>query len=170
MRVTPFAAQAKPAPRYGGLVPPFCDVHILSITNNMNYKQITNNVRVRDLFKIFLLIGFVIASTRIENFHYQREDYNDRPIQVNTELVISEQSNKENILWWQDVKHDISAASNEVILSFYSYTYVIKLYNGLILTAYKTIISNTKYYSEIISIIQKTNIWHKSSKKEPFLS
>ena len=25
MRVTPFAKKAKPAPPYGGLVPPFCD-------------------------------------------------------------------------------------------------------------------------------------------------
>ncbi len=136
----------------------------------MHYTKITNIVRARDLFKIFLLIGFVLVSTRLENFHYQCADYYYNPIQVINELVIHEQSNEDHILWGYDEKHEVSLARTEVIRSIESYTYTINSHNGLILTKYKAIISNTNYYSEIISIIQKTNISHKSSKKEPVLS
>jgi hypothetical protein len=136
----------------------------------MNYNKITNRVRARDLFTIFLLIGFVLASTRLENFHYQCEDYYYNPKQVNNELVLYEDSYEEQFLWVYNEKHEVSLARTEVIRSIESYTYTINSYNGLILTEYKAIISNTNYYSEIISIIQKTNISHKSSKKEPVLS
>lgn len=136
----------------------------------MNYKKIINRARARDHYKIFLLIGFVLASTKLENFHNQSEDYYHNPVQVKIELVIYEQSKEEHILWGYDEKHDVTTARTEVIRSFYSYTYTINSYNGLILTKYNAIISNTNYYSDIISIIQKNNIWHKSSKKEPVLS
>ncbi len=136
----------------------------------MNEEKIRYRARTRDLFKIFLLIGFVLACTRLENFHFQSENDYHYPIQVKIELVICEQSNDEHVLLGYDEKHEAKLARTEVIQSFHSYTYTIKSYNGLILTMYKAISSNINYYSEIISIIQKNNIWHKSSKKEPVLS
>jgi len=136
----------------------------------MNYKRITKRVRVRDLFKILLLIGFVLASTRLENFHRQSEDYYYNLAQVNNELVIYEHSNDKHIFLGNDEEHEVASTRTEFNQSVHSFTYTINSYNGIILTVYKAIISNINYCSEIISIIQKTNIWHKSSNEEPVLN
>lgn len=134
----------------------------------MNYIKIANRVRARDFFKIFLIVGFVLVSTRLENFHYQSEDYYD-PIQVKKELVTNEQSNEEHILWGHDETHVVSSARINLIQDFHSFKNSINTYNLQLLTRFKALISDVNYHSTIISIIQMSNIWHKSSKKEPVI-
>lgn len=134
----------------------------------MNYKGISKHTRVKDLFKIFIFIGFVLASTRIENVHSQDKDYCDKPIRINNELPLSEQSIEGHKLWNYYEKQKLSSARMDDTPGFHSSTYSI-LFHIILMTRYKAINSNINFYSEIISFIHKSNIWHKSSQKEPVL-
>lgn len=127
-------------------------------------------MRAGYLFKIFLFIGFVLVSTRIERFHSQGKYYCDNPIQVINELPLSEQSDEAHyLLVYEDGQKD-SSARTDILPGYSSYTYSILSYKVLILTRYKVIVSNTYLCYDIISVIQKSNIWHKSSPKEHGLS
>jgi len=134
------------------------------------YRGITNRVQARYLLKILFYIGFVFACTRVENFHFQNLEFSYHLIHVNNELVIDDQPNKDHILLDYDERPEVSSARTELIHCKDTYGHAIISYNALILTKYKAIISSTKYRSAIISIIQRTNIWHKSSPKEPVLN
>lgn len=133
----------------------------------MDYKKIANKIRVWYIINIFFLIGFIIAGTRLENYFYETEDYYSNPFLANSELVINEQPNEEFILSDDDYGHEGTSNNIDVIRSIYSYKFTINFYNRLVQNKYKTIISNYNFHLDIISIIQKKNIWHTSSSEEP---
>jgi len=133
----------------------------------MNYKKISNKVQVRYLINIFLLVGFVIASTKLENHFNNSKDYSYIPVLVNNELVINEPANEKNIS-----KHYYSKSENlfynvEEIVNTHSYSLIIIGYNSFIRNKFKTIILKYISLRDIISILQKNNIWHKSSEEVP---
>ena len=137
----------------------------------MNYKKFYSKIQAKYLINILFLIGFVIAGIRLENYLYETEDYCNNPVLENNELVLPEQPKEEYILTdyndrHEDISYDIVDTRN-----ISSYKFTIISYNSFILNKFKTIITNHIYHSDIISILQKNNIWHKSFGEEPsFLS
>jgi len=137
----------------------------------MNYKKFYSKIQAKYLISILFLIGFVIAGIRLENYLCETEDYCNNPVLENNELVLPEQPKEEYILTdyndrHEDISYDIVDTRN-----ISSYKFTIISYNSFILNKFKTIITNHIYHSDIISILQKNNIWHKSFGEEPsFLS
>lgn len=133
----------------------------------MNYKKFYIKIQAKYLINILFLIGFVIAGIRLENYLYETEDYCNNPVLENNELVLPEQPKEEYILTdyndrHEDISYDIVDTRN-----ISSYKFTIISYNSFILNKFKTIITNHIYHSDIISILQKNNIWHKSFGEEP---
>jgi hypothetical protein len=133
----------------------------------MDYKKFSDKIRAKYLINIFLLIGFLIAGIRLEYYLYETQDYYDKPVLANNELVLNEQSSEEYILSEHGDKKEHIPYYVDDISNIYSYRFTNKSYNSLVLNKYKTIISNYNFHSVIISILQKNNIWHKSSGEQP---
>ena len=134
----------------------------------MDYKKFSDKIQVKYLINIFFLIGFIIAGTRLENYLYETENYYNIPIPANNELVLSEKSKQGYLLTdyndkHVDISHDVVDTRN-----VYLYKYTILTYNSFIINKLKTIISKSIIHLDIISTLQKNNIWHKSSGEEPF--
>lgn len=133
----------------------------------MNYSKFFDKIRAKYIINTFFLIGFIIAGIRLENYLYETENYSNNPVLANNELVISEQYEEEYIL--TDYNDTNDGISYDIVdtRNICSYKFTIISYNKFILNKFKTIISNHIIYSDIISILQKNNIWHKSSVEEP---
>ena len=132
--------------------------------NNLN--KLFKKNQARYLLNIFFLLGFLLAGSRFENFLYVTENncyYSDLPT---NELVISEQATGELSLTDDDSKYEgiINYSCEPAVSQFYKIA--LRSYNCRILLKFKTIISNHIINSNIISILQKNNTWHKSSEEE----
>ena len=137
----------------------------------MNSKKFFSKVQAKYLINIFFLIGFVIAGIRLENYLYETEDYCNIPVLEKNELVLPEQPKEEYILTDYNDKHEGISYDIVDTRNIYAYKFTIISYNSFILNKFKTITANHIYHSDIISILQKNNIWHKSFGEEPsFLS
>jgi len=131
--------------------------------------KFSDKIQAKYLINILFLIGFIIAGIRFENYLYETEDYYNIPVLANNELVLSEQPNEEYILAdYDDNQDDISYDVIET-RKICSYKFAIISYNSFIVNKFKTIISNYIFHFDISSILQKNNIWHKSSGEEPGL-
>lgn len=133
----------------------------------MNYIKITNRIRTKYFINIFLFIGFALVVTKLENYFYDTEDYTYNPIPVNNELVINKHSNEELISTHYCDEHESKSTNVEDTNHIYSNKLTIIGHNSLINSQFKTVELNQLSHIYFISILQKNNIWHKSSKEEP---
>lgn len=133
----------------------------------MNYKRISYKIQARYLINIFFLVGFIIASTKLEDYFNNSEDYSYNPVLVNNELVINELNNEEIISKHYYDKNEIKSYHVEEIKNTYSNTLTIIGCNSFINNKFKTIILSYISLRNFTSILQKNNIWHKSSEEEP---
>ena len=141
----------------------------------MNYKDQNNLFKIyhiRNLLRIFFLLGFILLVIRLENFLYSNEDDYCYPDLVNNELVISEQPTEDLILnnynIYSGYHGDLISHVYETSI-LHSYKIAIYSYNCLILVKFKTLITKPIGNSNILSILQNSNIWHKSSEEGPTL-
>ena len=139
----------------------------------MNYKnqnKLFEKYKTRNFIRIFFLLGFLLVVIRLENFLYTAEDDCSYPDLVNNELVISEQPTEDWILTdYNDFSDYNECMTSHVYKTgiLHSYKIAIYSYNYLIFLKIKTVSSDHFFSSNIISILQKNNIWHKSSEEGP---
>jgi len=136
----------------------------------MNSKRIAHLVRRQDLFKVFLVIGVVLANTRFENFSSQKEDYSYYTNQDYTELVIKEESNEEHTCLFSGPQCDVSTAETNFPCRLSSYKYANNAHNTLILILQRALVSKAYYPFKVISFLQLHNNWHSTSEAEPPIS
>ena len=139
----------------------------------MNYESKNNlfkEYQIRYLLRIFFLLGLLLVVIKLENFLYTTEVDNCYPVLVNNELVINEQPTEDFILNNYNNYND----SHESLIShvygtriLHSYKIAICSYNCMLFVKFKTLIAKPIGYSNIISILQNSNIWHKSSEEGP---
>ncbi len=131
----------------------------------MNYNKFSNKIRPVYLFNIFFLL--LILSLKLNNYLSDNEDYYEYAIPTYSELVISKQQNREPSVVTHGFQFNYTLKNVcEVEIVSRSYKNANLSYNHLILTKIKTIISTPVYTSNIISILQSNNIWHKSPEEE----
>ena len=133
----------------------------------MNYKKFSDKIQAKYLINIFFLIGFIIAGIRLENYLYKTENCFNIPFSANNELVLSEQPKEELILTDYGNKHEGISNNVDKTRNIFSYKIAVISYNSYIINKFKTIISNYICHFDIIPILQKNNIWHKSPGQEP---
>jgi len=136
----------------------------------MNTIGVAHFVRRKDLFKVFLVIGVVVANTRFENFTYQVADYFYYTNQDYTELVLEEESNEERTCLFSALQFDISTAETDFPCRFNSHKYANKAYNTLVLILHRSLVANACYPFTIVTVLQLYNNWHSSSETEPPIS
>ena len=137
---------------------------------NYNYlKILIRKIQSKHFLIILFLTGFLITGIRIENYFYVFEDYYYDLVPANNELVKSDQQEEKLILTDYDNNfNELIYSSNEAAI-FHSYTIPVYSYNCLLLVRFKTLITKPVSNSNIISILQNSNIWHKSSEEGPVL-
>ena len=137
---------------------------------NYNYlKILIRKIQSKHFLIILFLTGFLITGIRIENYFYVFKDYYYDLVPANNELVRSDQPEEKLILTDYDNNfNELIYSSNEAAI-FHSYTIPVYSYNCLLLVRFKTLITKPVSNSNIISILQNSNIWHKSSEEGPVL-
>lgn len=137
---------------------------------NYNYlKILIRKIQSKHFLIILFLTGLLITGIRIENYFYVFEDYYYDLVPANNELVRSDQPEEKLILTDYDNNfNELTSSSNEAAI-FHSYTILVYSYNCLLLVKFKTLITKPAGNSNIISILQNSNIWHKSSEEGPVL-
>ena len=137
---------------------------------NYNYlKILIRKIQSKHFLIILFLTGFLITGIRIENYFYVFEDYYYDLVPANNELVRSDQPEEKLILTDYDNNfNELLSSGNEAAI-FHSYTIPVYSYNCLLLVKFKTLITKPAGNSNIISILQNSNIWHKSSEEAPVL-
>jgi len=140
----------------------------------VNYESRNNifgNHQIRSLFRIFFFLGLLLAIIRLENLLYTTEDNDCYPILVNNELVISEQPSETLILidtYNNYINYHESLISHDYGTSIlHSYKVATYSYSCMLSVKFKTLISKPVGNSTIISILQNSNIWHKSAEEGP---
>ena len=137
---------------------------------NYNYlKILIRKIQSKHFLIILFLTGFLITGIRIENYFYVFEDYYYDLVPANNELVKSDQQEEKLILTDYDNNfNELIYSSNEAAI-FHSYTIPVYSYNCLLFVKFKTLITKPVGSSNIISILQNSNTWHKSSEEGPAL-
>lgn len=133
----------------------------------MNCQKIANKIQSKYFINFFLLIGFILAVTRLEKFFNESEDFSYYPVLEYNELVINELSSDEHNLKHYYDKNESKSYNVENTKNTYSYKLSILGHNSLLNNKFITVKLNHISHRNIISILQKNNIWHKSSEEEP---
>jgi hypothetical protein len=136
----------------------------------MNTIRVAQFVRRKDLFKVFLVIGVVLANTRFENFSCQVEDYSYYTNQDYTELVLKEESNEERPRSFSALQFDISTAETNFPCRYNSHKYANNAFNTSVLILHRSLVTNACYPLKTVTILQLYNNWHSSSEAEPPIS
>ena len=133
-----------------------------------NYLRILfRKIQSKYLLNILFLVGFLIAGIRIENYFNVFEDYYYDIVPANIELVRSDQPEEKLILTDFDNNfNELTSLSWESVI-FHSYAIAVYSYNCLLYAKFKALITKTIGNSNIISILQNSNIWHKSYEESP---
>ena len=124
-------------------------------------------ILTRYLIRFLFITGLIITVLRLENFLYENKSSNYQPVQANNELVLSELSEPDQIYRAFNDNQDYESVAVEKANSTFSYKVKIRLYNNHINIKFKSIQFNYFYNADVVTIIQKSNIWHKSSTEEP---
>ncbi|MCP4180703.1 MAG: hypothetical protein GY756_23330 [bacterium] len=129
-----------------------------------------SKIQVKYLKNIFFLIVLFFACIRLENYFHETDDCFNNPILVNNELLISEQIKEEYVLTDYKDNHEAISCDPVETIEKLSYSFAIISYNKLIVSRFKTMNSNHIFHNDIISILQKNNIWHQSIEEELHIS
>ena len=141
--------------------------------NKLHFYSLLKNHHTGNLLRIFFLLGFLIAGIRLETFIYSSVDNYSYSENVNNELVTYESPKADLILTdfngYDNYNVSITSTVYEPCIS-HSFKIAVYSYNRLIISKLKTLRSACFLSSNIITILQKNNISHKSPEEGPVVS
>ncbi len=130
----------------------------------MNYNKFSDKTRPIYLLNILFLL--LILGIKLNNYLSENDEYYEYSIPTYSELVFSKQANDEPSFNAHNFypNHTVENVCEGEVFS--SYKNAVLSCNHLIIIKFKILISTPVYTSNIISIIQRNNIWHKSPEEE----
>ncbi|MDX5584422.1 MAG: hypothetical protein QNK20_05745 [Aureibaculum sp.] len=131
----------------------------------MNYRTFLG--KIRPIYLLHIIFILLILGFKLSNYLFENDEYSEYTNLEYSEVVFSEQANGEPFLTNHSFFFNYSFDNVCEPDLLYSYKNDILLYNRSILIKFKNLISAHVSTSNIISILQSNNIWHKSLDEEP---